>query len=95
MPARCVVCREKRIELMLESGNTVRTPPVPIRKSAAAGVEALIWFRICSSGAVMLCVVKRGRDRHVGEAAARRVGPAASWDMFWCRSLRNDAGSIG
>ena len=79
---------------MLDSGNTVRSPPVPIRKSAAAGDEALIWFRICSSWPVMLCVVNAVATA-TSESCSPSGRPRTSWDMFWCRSLRNDAGSIG
>ena len=88
------VCREKAIELMLASGNTVRTPPAPRTKSAAAGVEALIWARTCSSSGVTLWVVKTVAT---ATSASRSLSgsPRTSSDMLWWRSLRNGADSIG
>ena len=68
------VWREKAIRADVASGNTVRTPPAPSLKSAAAGVDALICVRTCSSSVVTLCVVKSARGGDVlRDAGGERV----------------------
>ena len=61
------VWREKRIDVTPASGNTVRSPPLPITKFAAAGVDASICRRTFSSSDVALWVVKTRCHGDIGQ----------------------------